>query len=217
MLTRALRRLREVGPLDAARFAAVKAEAALWNRVFRAKTEGGPSPGPEFPESVRYEPLPWKLVRKSIDALALQPHDVFLDYGSGMGRALLMAARKGPRRVIGVELMEPLVHAARRNAEGSRHRLKAPIEVHVADATTWTVPDDVTSVYLFNPFVGSVMAAAQARLRESLQRRPRGVRVLYARVRHEPNSFAGCDWLRFTRTVDPGVFRDLSLEVYVSK
>lgn len=195
----------------------VRAEAAVWNRVFVAQTEGGPSPGPEFPESIAYEPLPWMLVRKSIGALALQPHDVFLDYGCGMGRALLMAARAGPRRVIGVDLMEPLVEAARRNAVTSKERIKSPIEVHAADAMTWAVPDDVTAVYLFNPFVGSVMAAVQARLLESLKRKPRALRVLYARVAKEQNLFAGLDWLRVDRTVDEGVFRDLRLELYVTR
>lgn len=198
------------------RFAAARAEAAVWNRLFVARTEGGQSPGPEFPESIAYEPLPWVLVRRSIDALALGPRDVFLDYGCGMGRALLMAARKGPRRVIGVELMEPLAHAARENAVSSRHRISAPIEVHVANAMSWAVPDDVTAVYLFNPFVGSVMAAAQKQLLDSLERRDRPLRILYARVVHEPNLFSGLPWLHVTHTVPTGVFSDLRVEVYAS-
>lgn len=212
-----LSRLREVGLVDAARWAWVNAEAAGWVRYFGAQTEDGPSPGAEFPESIAYEPLPWQLIRRSLDALALTPDDVFLDYGAGMGRALLMAARRGPRRVVGVELLEPLVAAARRNVRAAQHRLHCPVEVSVADATTWPVPDDVTAVYLFNPFIGSVMARTLERIAESLQRRPRPLRLMYTRVTSAPNLFAGCAWLERTATIDPGVFTALTMELYRAK
>ncbi len=216
-LLRAARGVREVGPVDAVRWALVRAEAAGWNRFFGDETDETSTLQAAHAESVAYEPLPWQLIRRGLDGLALTPRDVFLDYGAGKGRALLMAARRGPRRVVGVELLEPLAAAAERNARTAARWLRCPVEVHVADATTWAVPDDVTVVYLFNPFFGSVMAGSQARLRESLGRRRRGLRVLYARVKSQPDLFAPCAWLTRTATLDAGVFRDLSLEVYSTK
>lgn len=192
----------------------VQLEGLAWERLFRAPTEGD-LPPPQA-ESVGYQPLPWTLVRKALDGLALGPDDVFLDYGAGMGRALLMAARRGPRRVIGVELLETLVEGARHNMKTAARRLRCPVEVHVGDASTWVVPDDVTAVYLFNPFFGATMEQTLARLRESLERRPRRLKVLYARVSAEPDLFVTCSWLRLERHVDPGVFRALTIGVYAS-
>jgi hypothetical protein len=55
-----------------------------------------------------------------------------------------------------------------------------------ADATTYRVPDDVTVVFLYNPFRGDVLQAALTRVLESFDRAPRRLRVVYANPRdHE--------------------------------
>jgi len=211
-----VKRLREVGPLDAARWALVRAEAVLWERYFDVDTQQAFDRGAYAgkAESIPYEPLPWYLLRRSIDAVALTEEDVFLDYGSGMGRVLLLAASHPTRRVLGLELLAPLAEVARENLEAARARLKSPVEVIVADATSWEVADDVTVAFLFNPFVGSVMASAQARLAASLERRPRRFRVLYAHADDQPDLFAGCAWLHLRQRVDVGVFKGMNVALY---
>jgi hypothetical protein len=52
-------------------------------------------------------------------------------------------------------------------------------EVIVADAAEWAVPDDVTVIYMYCPFMGPVFAAAVDRILESLDRRPRRLRLVY--------------------------------------
>lgn len=94
--------------------------------------------------------------------------DAFLDYGSGKGRALLAAARYPFGRVIGVELNEWDCEIARSNATIAAPRLRcSQIEVVTADATVWPVPDDVTYVYMFNPFWGETFRMMLDRLLES--------------------------------------------------
>jgi SAM-dependent methyltransferase len=107
--------------------------------------------------------------------------DVFLDYGAGKGRVLLAAARFPLGRIIGLELNEADAAVARSNAGIAAPRLRCPhIEVVVADARVWPVPDDVTYMYLFNPFQGEIFKEMLGRVLESVDRRPRQLTIIYA-------------------------------------
>ena len=213
-----LKRISKLTTLDGWRWGLVHAEDLLWERYFCVETSRASVEGQrEVPaESIRYEPLPWFLVRRAVRALRLREDDVFVDYGAGLGRALLMAARSELKRVVGVELLGGLAKRAQQNLVAAKHRLKTPVEVVVADATRWEVPDDVTVAYFFNPFIGSVMKAVQEKLRASLARRPRNLRVLYTHADDQADLFAPCPWLQRTQQMSGGIYRGLQLKVYVS-
>lgn len=125
-----------------------------------------------------YEPTPWSAARKAISVVQPQPEDVFLDYGCGRGRVLAVALGFPFRRVLGVEVAEHLVREARINLASAGVRC----EVVATSAATFSVPDDVTIVYAFNPFDERVWAAALARLQESIARRPRRVVLITRHV-----------------------------------
>ncbi|HXZ99870.1 MAG TPA: methyltransferase domain-containing protein [Candidatus Binatia bacterium] len=144
--------------------------------------------GIETRDAVRYERLAfgpdrgldyvasdWRALPIFLDAAPVRTGDVFVDLGCGKGRVLFQAAKYRFSRVIGVELDEGLAEVARRNT----NRIDVQIEIVVADVTVWTVPDDVTHIYLYNPFRGAVMEAALSRLGESLDRSPRELRIGY--------------------------------------
>ena len=211
---RAAGRLRTLGPREVARRAAAHAERVAWERYFGVDTSHFVFDVEWHAEHRHYEPLPWPLVRRAVSALAPQAHDVFLDYGAGLGRLMLMAGRQRLERVLGVELMPLLAERARDNLRQAASRLRSPVEVFNTDATTWSVPDDVSLVTFFNPFVGTVMAAVQAQLRASLERRPRPLRLVYAHADDQPDLFASCDWVRFGRRLDVGVFSGMNLALY---
>ncbi len=81
--------------------------------------------------------------RRVMKRVRIRPagEDVFLDYGSGKGRVLLMAAQFAFRRVIGVEYSEELNRVARRNIERAGRRCVCKeIEVVTADAAEFRVP-----------------------------------------------------------------------------
>jgi SAM-dependent methyltransferase len=112
--------------------------------------------------------------------------DVFLDAGCGQGRMLLEAASRYPfKRVIGLEISHGLAAVAERNAALAASKLKAPVEVFRADVTEYEIPDDVTVVFVGNPFRGDIFAGFMRQLLASLDRRPRRLRLVYNGPREE--------------------------------
>lgn len=125
--------------------------------------------------------------------------DVFLDYGSGKGRALLMAARYPFRRVLGVELSSNLVAASRVNIEGARRRGRLrcnDVSVFEADATAFVPPSDVTVAYFFSPFQAPIVAAVLDRLERSLAGRPRRLTIVYSNPEYFTAEAERRDWLQ---------------------
>lgn len=119
-------------------------------------------------------------LRRGLRGYEVGPSDVFLDLGSGKGRVLFLAARHPFKRVIGVEISEELNEVARANLDRSTGRLKCrDVEIVTADITRYEVPDDVTVVFLGNPLDGPLFREMLGRLLESLDRRPRRMRLLY--------------------------------------
>jgi hypothetical protein len=120
--------------------------------------------------------------------------DVFVDIGSGKGRGVLLAAsRYRFARVIGVERDEVQHEMARRNVASFRGTLR-PIELVRADALDWKLPDDVTVMFLYNPFVGTPFLSFISGVRQALVEHPRPFRIVYANPRmHDAVSEAGFD------------------------
>jgi len=131
-------------------------------------------------DRVYYSPSSWRALRRTLRRNEITDSDVFLDLGSGMGRMVLAAARYPFRRVIGVELAEELHEIARDNVAHTRLRLRCDdIELVRSDALAYRIPDDVTVVYMNNPFRGPVFTAVIGNLIASVDAHPRPVRLIY--------------------------------------
>jgi tRNA A58 N-methylase Trm61 len=127
--------------------------------------------------AIQYEPV-------SPDELAgvLQQIDVrfedytFIDFGSGKGRVLMMAARYPFRHIIGVEFAKELHDVATKNlASFSGPRQCRKIESIHADAMDFAIPAGPLVIFLNNPFRDPVMAAVMENVSKSLQAEPRDV------------------------------------------
>jgi SAM-dependent methyltransferase len=150
-------------------------------------------------ERVRYQPAGWLELRRALRRNEVDEGDVFVDFGSGMGRVLFQAAQYPFSRVVGVELSERLNEIARENIARNRRRLCCTdVEIVTADAVEWEVPDDVTVAYLFNPFTGSTFRAVIERLLASVDRRPRRLRIIYRNPR-EHDALMGTGRVVLTR------------------
>jgi SAM-dependent methyltransferase len=108
----------------------------------------------QVPGAVHYQGVQPSTFARMVAALALDPAEyVFVDLGAGKGRALVLAAHAGFRRVIGVELSPSLARAATRNVAGFPN-----VEVRVGDATRLELPAAATVVFLYNPFREEAMS-----------------------------------------------------------
>lgn len=134
--------------------------------------------------------LGWSGVARLLRKLAPSPDDVLLDIGCGAGRILCAAARQPFRRVVGVELDPEFAALASSNIERLRGR-RCPGEVVETDATTYVVPDDVTIVFLYNPFRGETLDRTLEQVLASYDRVPRRVRLVYANPVEDERVLAG--------------------------
>jgi SAM-dependent methyltransferase len=117
----------------------------------------------------------------------------FLDFGAGMGRAMLLASEYRFRSVVGVELNPLLVDVARRNLAiwRSERRGASPMRLFQGDVLSARIPRGRCLVFLFNPFGGSVMRRLVKRLAARFQKRAGQLDLLY--VNNEQDSEIGLE------------------------
>jgi SAM-dependent methyltransferase len=154
-----------------------------------------------------YEPSRWLALRRILRPRDVAPDDVFLDLGSGMGRIVYQAAAHYPfRRVVGVEVSERLHAIALDNIARTRHRLRCgDVQLVRSDVLDYAIPDDVTVVYMSNPFRGPIFEAALDGLAASVRRNPRRLRLLYANpVEDAAVRAAGFRLTKVVRGMRPG-------------
>lgn len=100
----------------------------------------------------------------------------FIDYGSGAGRVMFIAANMGFRDVYGVEMSEVLNEQCRRNIVSYNTINKsAKLTVIGQDAGTYLPDDQVGVFFFFKPFSNEVLQRVLLKIKESLERNPRKI------------------------------------------
>jgi hypothetical protein len=128
--------------------------------------------------------------------------DVFVDYGAGRGRAVVLAATRPFRRVLGVEVRAEFAADARANLRRAARRLRCPqVEIVEANATDVGVPDDATLLHFFDPFAGTTLERLVDEIPASLRRHPRTVTILFADDHHLVELMPTRPWIRFVERV----------------
>jgi SAM-dependent methyltransferase len=141
---------------------------------------------------------------------------VLLDVGCGMGRVVLAAATYPYAKVIGIEISERLLALARQNvARSSRGRQCADIRLEQADASRYTVPDDVTAIFFYNPFRGETMRRFIESIRESLVRRNREVTIVFVNPWHfKAEEYAWISVVEEIKRFYPGMKGGMKIGIY---
>ena len=132
---------------------------------------------------------------------------VFIDMGSGKGRALLMACDYPFQEIIGVEVQPELHRIAQENIlrfDGTRKCGR--VSSVCMDARDFEFPDEPLFLYLFNPFPDYVMERVVSNLRDSLQRNPRPAYILY-NTPWEKHVFTRADFLE-------KIYEDFNFQIY---
>ena len=146
-----------------------------WERKLNVSTSG--KCAIDFPDAERYEAVPYYVYFRLFDFIGLGPGDVAVDLGSGEGRMVCAAALYPIKKAIGVEIDPKLHETATRNIARMKHA-RAPMQVVCQSATEFNY-DEVTALFMFNPFGATTMLQVMDRLHQSLQKNPRQVRIVY--------------------------------------
>jgi SAM-dependent methyltransferase len=158
---RRLRALLEQTPRDPARFRAALASLPLVARD--ACVDGAlgfgelPEDGPALPSGcVPYLPCPVDALLRLVEHAPVRASDVFVDVGSGPGRAVALVHLLTGARAVGVEIQPPLVAAARAHAT----RLRLPdLSFVEGDAVERAAALGAGTVFLlYCPFSGDRLA-----------------------------------------------------------
>ena len=118
--------------------------------------------GASLEYATHYEPTPVAQANALLDASPLAPERAtFVDVGAGMGRVVLLAARRPFRAVVGVDVSPALVEIARENLTtvADPMRVARDVRIACADAADYSFPRGDLVVYLYNPFRAPVMDA----------------------------------------------------------
>jgi len=134
-----------------------------------------------------YEAIGLNLFREAISQIPeLLNEFLFIDFGSGKGRALLLASEYPFRKIIGVEFSTKLHQIATENIDRYRKRTHSisDIESICIDATAYPIPDEKAVYYFFNPFNEVVMAKVLGNIQKSITEHPRTVYISYCNPIH---------------------------------
>lgn len=141
-------------------------------------------PPDQLEHSMQYRPIWEDEFTTTLASLPVICEDlIFIDLGSGKGRALLLASLFPFRRIIGVELARTLHDVAARNVQifkDSRQQCKK-IETVNENALTFEIPEEPTLFFLANPFDDYVMQAVVSHIEDSLKKHPRKLYIWYVR------------------------------------
>ena len=133
-------------------------------------------------EGIWYEPMSAKVLRRMMGRLDIDfGRFQFVDFGSGKGRVLMLAADFGFKKVIGVEFAPELHARAEKNIEiWQRRRQKlGDVELWCTDATEPPIPGDPLVAFFYSPFTGKVMEKVLQNLSSSWRNDPRPMVLMF--------------------------------------
>ena len=136
--------------------------------------------GLDHPERREYAPVTFNDFSTLLQNLDIGAgKDVFVDFGAGMGRALVLAATYNFRQVIGVELSSELATIATRNIERASPKLRCKdVVIFTQDATEYDLPVDANVIFFNNPFSGTILERVLSNIKKSLLRSPRNITLI---------------------------------------
>jgi SAM-dependent methyltransferase len=129
-----------------------------------------------------YVPTTASIIYEILGALPIQPgKSVFVDMGSGKGRALLIASEFPFAKIVGIELSQQLHRVAEDNVRRYKPDTQkcSTFELECMDALAYEYADEPLVLFLFDPFGRDILEKAIANLEASLRKHPREAYVVY--------------------------------------
>jgi len=149
--------------------------------------------GPSATYARFYEPSDTKCLPALLRRLNIQYSEfVFIDFGAGQGKTMLLAAEFPFKRVLGVEISPMLSRQARANCESFRGKRQAnSLEVQCGDVAEFIFPNVPLVIYMFNPFSEELIPRMLMNVAQSISMWPREVFLIYYNPLHS-HAIQGC-------------------------
>lgn len=131
---------------------------------------------------MHHVPTPVRTIRSILASLPIDHGEFsFIDFGSGKGRALLVAAEFGFRRIVGIERSPELIAIAHHNLNRSRNLILKghDVETKCIDAAQFKFPEGPLVLFFYNPFSMNVMASVMENLAHAMKTAPRPILLVY--------------------------------------
>lgn len=142
-------------------------------------------------------PMGYPHIWAALRAIPVEPREsTFIDFGCGMGRAVVAAATLPYRQVIGLDVSDRLVGMARGNVEGMRHRKAGDVRLLAADAARFEIPASANPMYFCNPLRGQVPDRVVDNIRASFERAPRTIHIVFFNHGHFDRLVENRGWIR---------------------
>jgi hypothetical protein len=139
-------------------------------------------PSPNWIYGLDYSPIPVEEFRKIIAGLALNFQDyVFVDFGSGKGRALLLASEFPFKQIMGIEF-SPQLHAI---AQSNFKKYSSPtqrctsLESINMDFTDFQLPLEPCVLYFLDPCRAAIYPRILQNIHKSWKACPRKIVIVY--------------------------------------
>ena len=101
----------------------------------------------------------------------------FVDYGSGKGRAMILAAKAGFTRIKGIELVEAWLNISKRNLLSVKDKL-VDSQLYCMNARDYDPKPEDQFFYFFDPFTDEVLLTCLEKITRSLEENPRSMAVV---------------------------------------
>lgn len=113
--------------------------------------------------------------------LMIPADSLFVDFGCGKGRVLLIAAQFGFREVRGVEFAHELCEIAKNNCAvyKAKTAVRTEFQIIESDVVDYVINTDENVFFMFNPFDEMVLRKVLNNIATSLKVQPRRTLIIY--------------------------------------
>lgn len=145
-----------------------------------------------------YEPTPYSVLERLANAGYIRKGNTLLDYGCGKGRVDLFLSYQTRCKSIGIEYDERIYKKAVENKNAAVS--SARVDIKLANAEVFEVPESIDRVYFFNPFSVEILRKVMARILESYYVQPRQIQMFF----YYPSD----EYISYLMTVEELMFAD---------
>lgn len=133
-----------------------------------------------------YQGVGYYALEKAFDYLkSINANKNIVDFGSGKGRVIAVAAYYGFKNITGIEFAQSLCIEAEKNIEGIKSFYPATnFKIICDDAVNYKIENDTNVFFFFNPFDEVVMLDVAKNMLHSLKQKPRKIHIVYVNPLH---------------------------------